>query len=94
MKLVVGNAYKMEAHFSDWEDKELIIDPTVVKFKILDIQFNSVEEHILGPQNRIAKGVYQYFFVPSKPGMYYYEWWADIEGLPSLIRESFSAVNV
>jgi hypothetical protein len=86
---LLGNTMKMSSEFKDWESGELMTDPTVVKLIILDLKFNELETIILGPQNRLSKGKYFCFYIPKAEGHFYYEWNADIDGLPSLTRGSF-----
>lgn len=94
MKLLRGNAAKFEAEFTDWDDATLMTDPEIVKFIVYDLKWNKVEEIILGAENRLSEGTFFCFYTPTKSGSFYYEWYADISGLPSLYRGEFEARDI
>jgi hypothetical protein len=91
---LVGNAMRMEAEFRNWDNNQSLVDPSVIKLIIYDIQFTIIHEFSLGGQNRISEGTYYYLFTPQKEGIFFYEWYVDIDGIPSLTREEFSVVRI
>lgn len=91
---LVGNTMRMEAEFRNWDNDQSLVDPSVIKLIIYDIRFTKLEEFSLGGQNRISEGLYYYLFTPQKEGIFFYEWYADIDGLPSLTREEFSVSKI
>lgn len=93
MKYFIGNTLRLEATFNDWDNQTLLTDPTLIKLVIYDIRFTKLAEYVLSEQNRLSLGKYYYFYTPSSVGTYYYEWYADIDGMPSLDRNQFIIVD-
>lgn len=89
---LMGNTLRIIARFRDFDNK--LTDPQLVKFILYDHRYNKIEEHVLSDANRIEKGIYFYDYVinnDNKSRTYYYEFYGEIGGKPSLNRGSFRA---
>ncbi|MBU8908489.1 hypothetical protein [Desertibacillus haloalkaliphilus] len=80
-----GNTVRLLVEFKDWDNQP--VDPDLVKLIILDNSYKKVEENSVGPANRLGEGMYYFDYVTKEAGDYIYEWYAEIDGTPSLKRE-------
>lgn len=83
-----GNTVRLTCEFYDFDNE--IKDPNIIKIKLYDNKFNVTDE-ILNIQ-RVDTGRYYYDYitdVDSANKKHYYEWYAEIDGVPSLKRSSF-----
>lgn len=92
MEYQKGNTVRLEAQFYDWEDQP--VDPTLVKLIIYDYNHIKLDEISIPPSNRLDVGSYYYDYVFSQAGVFVYEWYAEIDGKPSLRRNRFSVAQV
>jgi hypothetical protein len=87
-----GNTVRIEAEFKNFTGA--YIDPTVVKFIIYDQTYVKMSETALTVGNRQETGKWFYdFTLPvmssgSKKGILYCEWYGEIDGKPSIKRET------
>lgn len=87
-----GNTIRLTAQFHDWDGNP--IDPSIIKIKFYDRQFNLLEEHSLGSTNREDVGEYYYDYVSESLDIIIYEWYSEIDGLPSLKRDRLTVVQI
>ena len=82
----VGNTVRLTAEFRDFDD--ILTDPTLVKIKFMDGRYTQTLEVTLNSSNRISVGKYKYdYVIPlDSDSTIYYEWYAEINGKPSLKR--------
>lgn len=88
-----GNTVRIKATFKDFGGENK--DPDLVKVIIYDQRYNVIIEQVISASNRSAVGDYFYDFETPfevKPSKYYYEWYGEILGSPSLKRDSFKTV--
>jgi hypothetical protein len=88
----MGNTVRLTAQFSDWDGNP--VDPALIKVKFYDTRFKLLEEHSVGAANKLDVGSYYFDYVPQVPDTIYYEWYAEIDGLPSLKRESLTVRKI
>ena len=84
-----GNTIQVTATFYNFENTPT--DPEVVKFKVYDARYKLKDEYVLTGVNRLAAGTYVYNYTPVIFGgnkLFYYEFYAEINGLPVLTRDS------
>lgn len=87
-----GNAIRFSSKFFDWENRA--VDPVLVKFILYDARYNKLHEQSIGQENRTDVGCYFYDFVPPNTGTFYYEFYGEINGLPSLKRTAINILKV
>lgn len=81
-----GTTVRFTCEFYDF-DKNLK-SPNVVKVKIYDYKYNLVFES--SNVTKVDEGKYYFDYVPENENkVYYYEWYGEIDGTPSLRRGSF-----
>lgn len=89
---LIGNTLRIVATFYDFDKK--LTEPQLVIFKLYDHKYNKTEEIVLGANNRISEGVYYYDHIINADVMqnmkFFYEFYGEIGGKPSLNRGSFS----
>lgn len=83
----VGNTVQLQATFKNFAG--ILVDPEIIKVKFYDANYIQLAEVTLVPDNKISTGVYEYYLVvPStKNPIIYYEWYAEIDSMPSLKRQ-------
>lgn len=84
MSYQVGNTLKMTIVFKDFNDE--LVDPDTIKFIVYDAAFSKILTSSIGPLNRTGLGEYFYLFTPLSEGRFTYEWFCELQGLPSLKR--------
>ncbi|MDW7673791.1 MAG: hypothetical protein SCK28_04555 [Bacillota bacterium] len=82
-----GNAIRLTAQFKDWDGEN--VEPDLVKVIIYDRNYKKLQEHSIGQANRLDTGLF-YFDLVINEGLYVYEWYSEIDGLPSLKRNLIS----
>jgi hypothetical protein len=86
-----GNTVYFECSFYDL-NKELI-DPDLIKFIIYDNRYNLIKEEIIAKNPSLDIGEFQYdYTIPNdfkNKQILIYEWNAEINGKPSIARDSF-----
>lgn len=89
-----GNTVRLQCIFEDFDG--IRVDPDVVKISFYDSKYNKLDEVILGTSNQTDVGVYFYHFVTDneEEKRYVYEWYGELNGLPSLKRSSFRTVFI
>ena len=83
-----GNTIRLTCELCDFDGK--ITDPQIIKIKLYDQKFNVIKE--IEDIQRIDIGKFYYDFITDNNNSnkrYYYEWYAEIDGTPSLKRSSF-----
>lgn len=78
--------------FYDWENQ--LADPTIVKLIIYDRNYAKLNEISIPPSSRLDVGSYYYDYVLEQTGIFVYEWYAELDGKPSLQRNRFTVVQV
>lgn len=81
-----GNTIRFKCEFFDFENNK--IDPQVVKFIIYDGRYEKVFEEVGATKIGIGEYIYDYTTGDSK-GIFYYEWYGEIDGKPSIKRGEF-----
>jgi hypothetical protein len=84
----LGNTVRLIAQFSDWDGNP--VDPALIKIKFYDVYFKKIDEQSVGVGSKIDVGSYYFDYVPDTTGTFIYEWYGEIEGNPSLQRETIS----
>jgi hypothetical protein len=89
-----GNTIRLQCTFEDFDGNK--INPTNVRIVFYDVKYNKLQESILSTGNRISTGVYVYNFRTSseEEKRYVYEWYGEVNGLPSLKRSSFRTIFI
>lgn len=83
-----GNTIRLECTFYDFDEK--LIDPALISLRLYDAKYVLISTYSVGIGNRLSKGRYHYDYVaPMTNATMWYEWYAEIDGLPSLEREQF-----
>ena len=83
-----GNTVRLTAQFKDWD--EVAVDPTLIKLIIYDSKYTKLNEYIVGVATKLTTGSYYYDYVTTVVADFVYEWYAEIDGLPSLKRSWLS----
>lgn len=82
-----GNTVRLTCEFFDFNGEAA--DPPIVKIKLYDRSYDVIEE--ITNIQREESGEYFYDYTTNDKGAkIYYEWYAEIEGTPSLKRSSFT----
>ena len=85
-----GNTIRLEAIFTDFSGTAT--NPDIVKFILYDYAHNKISEITLGTNNRLSTGIYYAdYTIPtdSSGKTFYYEFYGEIGGKPSLSRGEF-----
>jgi hypothetical protein len=91
-----GDTIRLLCTFKDFADQ--LTDPSLINVKIYDQKYVVIETiSVPLSSNKISVG--NYFYDYTIPSAYigqtlYYEWYAEIGGLPSLNRNSFQVVFI
>lgn len=88
-----GTTVRLKGSFKDFSGSS--IDPSVVRIVVYDQKYNIVHTYDITDINKSSVGDYFYdFHTPFevRPTKYYYEWYGEILGSPSLKRDSFKTV--
>lgn len=82
-----GNTVRLECSFFDFNGDK--VDPALVKVIIYDQKYNQLTSTTLGSANKLAVGDYFYDYTTDlKEQKLYYEWYGEVNGKPSLKRNS------
>lgn len=87
-----GNTVRVTGSFFDWTGEA--ISPEIVKFMVYDDSYNRLAEFDITSENMVQTGVYYCDYVFENPGDYIYEWFSQISGSPSLLRQRVRVVTV
>lgn len=83
-----GNTVRFECDFYDFNDS--LVEPQLIKIVIYNNKYQSIFDEVLGVNNRKEVGKYFYDYITEKKEQkLYYEWYAEIDGKPSLKRGEF-----
>jgi len=84
-----GNTIRFECSFFDYDKTR--VNPQLVKFIIYNTKYEIVLETILGESNKVGIGSYFFDYITGKEiKKYFYEWYGEIDGTPSLMRGQFA----
>jgi hypothetical protein len=83
-----GNTVRLTCKFSDWDGA--IANPSIVKLIIYNSRYQKINEFSLGPGNKTPDGAFYFDWIPVDTGEFIYEWYAELDGTPSLTRERIS----
>jgi hypothetical protein len=81
-----GTTIRFEAEFFDFDGEP--VDPDQVALKIYDHKYNEITSEVGIPNGGVGKYYYDYE-TERKEARLYYEWYAMIDGKPSLRRGEF-----
>ena len=83
-----GNTIRFECDFHDFNEQ--LIDPELIKIIIYNYKYEVIHEEIVGVNNKKDVGKYYYDYTTEmKEQKYFYEWYGEINGKPSLKRGEF-----
>lgn len=83
-----GNTVRLECKFYDFENE--LVNPEIIKIIIYNSKYEVILNEFLNTNN--SKGVGEYFYdyvTEKKEQKLYYEWFAEINGKPSIMRSQF-----
>ena len=85
-----GNLIRLHAQFKDFDGQP--VEPSLVRVIIYDNKYTKLEELTVQKQEGLGVGEYvlDYISSPLMKGSYFYEWYGEIEGAPSLRRDTFT----
>lgn len=88
-----GNTIILNAEF--YNENDILIDPSIVKVIIYNQSYEKIHELSDIAINKIGIGKYSCNYrTENVPQYIYYEWYAEIDGNPSLIRDKIRTVFV
>lgn len=83
-----GNTVRLSCSFYDFDGT--LKDPNIVKIKFYGNNMNLINEFTNVQRVDIGKFYYDYIIENTNKNIrHYYEWYAEIDGVPSLKRSSF-----
>lgn len=82
-----GTTVRFEAEFFNFEGSPTV--PENVKLKIYDNKYTELSSENGIPVTGMAGKYFYDYITPKKEQRLYYEWYAEIEGKPSLKRGEF-----
>jgi hypothetical protein len=83
-----GNTVRLECIFYDFNNQ--LIDPNNIKLKIYNNKYELINEFNVNKKD-LGKYYYDYTTL-SEPDYFYYEWYGEIDSLPSIKRGSFKTI--
>lgn len=84
-----GNAIRLECGFSDFDGSA--VDPQLVKVVIYNAKYEALFTKVISDVNKKSVGEYFFDYVTENAGQkYFYEWYGEIDGTPSLKRGQFA----
>jgi len=95
MQYQFGNTVKLEAYFKDFDGNP--VDPSNIKLVVYDSKLSVIATIPVTSENRVELGHYFYLYtLPSgtNPKVIHYEWYAEIQGSPTVKRETLKLVFV
>lgn len=89
-----GNTIRLVCTFKDFNGVK--INPTNTKISFYNYKYERLQQTTLSITNRLETGVYFYNYItPSTlEQRIIYEWYGEINGLPSIKRGSFRTVFI
>lgn len=87
-----GNTIRLTAECFDW-DNVTKVDPTTIRFILYDSRWQVITSEDLEDGDRVEEGTYRKYIAPPI-GDYYYEFYAEYGGLPSLKRKPLTIRKV
>lgn len=89
-----GNTIRLKCIFEDFDG--IRVNPSTVKIIFYDNKYQKLQESLLNSEYRIGIGEYVYNYIASSDSeqRIVYEWYGEINGLPSLRRSSFRTVFI
>lgn len=85
----VGNTVRLVAQFYDWDGAP--VDPALIKLIFYDAKYTKIDEYSIGPAHKLEPGKYYFDYVTKASGTVFYEWYGEVDGLPTLKRGTFTA---
>lgn len=82
-----GNTVRLTCEFFDFNGEKAV--PQIVKVKLYDERYN-VKSEITNIQEESAGKYFLDYVTEDEGAKIYYEWYAEIDGTPSLKRASFT----
>lgn len=82
-----GDTIRFKSTLKDFDGN--IVEPDLIKFIVYDQKFLKIYEITLSVLDRLDSGEYVAYYTPVSDGTYYYEWYTELSGLPSLDRDRF-----
>jgi len=92
MQYQQGNTVRLQGTFFDWDGSP--IDPDLIEVIIYDVQYKKLNEYPIDASNRQDVGKYFLDWIADTVGSFTYEWYAEIDGTPSLQRQRINVVRV
>ena len=89
-----GNTVRLMCVFEDFDGNR--VNPSSVKIILYDNKYQKLQESLLSSGYRIGTGEYVYNYITSSDSeqRIVYEWFGEINGLPSLKRSTFRTVFI
>lgn len=88
---ITDETIRFRAIFRDWPKDDGspgdIVEPQLIKWILYDRYWKKIVEKNIDPATKLESGYYQLFHNIEKAGIYYYEWWAGISGMPAIARK-------
>lgn len=94
LEVVAGNTVRLEVTFNDFSG--VSTDQDLVKLKIYDNRYRSIEEFVMGSANKGTNNG-EYFFdylTSSNVGTFYYEWYGEKGTVKSVDRGKIETVFI
>lgn len=85
-----GDTVRLICEFKDWDGKPA--DPKIVKVRVYSNSYELVEELTDIIRKDIGKYYVNYVMPNTGGSKMYYEWYAEIDGYPSVVRGHFIGV--
>ncbi|AYP68273.1 hypothetical protein PQE75_gp206 [Bacillus phage vB_BcoS-136] len=83
-----GDTVRLSCLFRNFDGEK--VSPSLVKVIIYNSKYEIIKQEILGLSNMFDVGEYFYdYTTENKEQKLYYEWYAEIDGTPSLKRGQF-----
>lgn len=84
----LGTTVRLTALFRDWANA--VATPTIVQVKIYDSKWQVLGTYSVGVESKLPSGAYYYDYqlpdITYRTKCIYVEWYAEIDGQPSLKR--------
>ena len=89
-----GNTIRLKCIFEDFDGNR--VNPSNVKIILYDNKYQKLQESFLSSGYRVGTGEYVYNYITSSDSeqRIVYEWFGEINGLPSLKRSTFRTVFI
>lgn len=83
---VSGSTVRLSSKFTDFKGD--VVTPQLVRLVIYNYKYVVLEEHTVSTKNDQNEYIHN-FITNAKPMTYIVEWYGEIDGYPSIHRESF-----